>query len=109
MKISKKKITLNEFLIFIKEFNSKIYPYKYFDKVNKKWYMSSNWLVGISYSEVFTGKTEEEAFSKLIDYLYNNISANTILGSRIRESGFPDFDKIKAYFNITNKFVNENI
>lgn len=109
MKISKKKITLNEFSSFIKEFNSKIYPYKYFDKVNKRWYISSNWLVGISYSEVFTGKTEEEAFSKLIDYLYNNISANTILGSRIRESGFPDFDKIKAYFNVTNKFVNENI
>ena len=109
MKISKKKITLNEFSSFIKEFNSKIYPYKYFDKVNKRWYISSNWLVGISYSEVFTGKTEEEAFSKLIDYLYNNISANTILGSRIRESGFPDFEKIRAYFNVTNKFVNENI
>ena len=109
MKISKKKITLNEFSSFIKEFNSKIYPYKYFDKVNKKWYISSNWLVGISYSKVFTGKTEEEAFSKLIDYLYNNISADTIVGSRIRASGFPDFEKVRAYFNVTNKFVNENI
>ena len=109
MKILKKKIALNDFLSFIEEANSKIYPCTYFDEVNKKWYISSNWLVGISYSKVFTGKTEEEAFSELIDYLYNNISADTIVGSRIRASGFPDFDKIKAYFNITNKFVDENI
>lgn len=109
MKILKKKIELNDFLSFIEEANSKIYPCTYFDEVNKKWYISSNWLVGLKYSEIFIGDSEEEAFSKLIDYLYNNISANTIVGSRIRASGFPDFDKIKAYFNITNKFVNENI
>lgn len=109
MKILKKKIALNDFLSFIEEANSKIYPCTYFDKYNKKWYISSNWLVGLRYSEVFTGDSEEEAFSKLIDYLYNNISADTIVGSRIRASGFPDFEKIRAYFNVTNKFVNENI
>ena len=109
MKILKKKIELNDFLSFIKEANSKIYPCTYFDEYNKKWYISSNWLVGLRYSEVFTGDSEEEAFSKLIDYLYNNISADTIVGSRIRASGFPDFEKIRAYFNVTNKFVNENI
>ena len=109
MKILKKKIVLNDFLSFIKEANSKIYPCTYFDTVNKRFYISSNWLVGLRYSEIFTGDTEEEAFSKLIDYLYNNISADTIVGSRIRASGFPDFEKIRAYFNVTNKFVNENI
>ena len=109
MKILKKKIALNDFLSFIEEANSKIYPCTYFDTVNKRFYISSNWLVGLRYSEIFTGNTEDEAFSKLIDYLYNNISADTIVGSRIRASGFPDFDKIKAYFNITNKFVDENI
>ena len=109
MKILKKKIALNDFLSFIKEANSKIYPCTYFDTVNKRFYISSNWLVGLKYSEIFTGNTEEEAFSKLIDYLYNNISADTIVGSRIRASGFPDFEKIRAYFNVTNKFVNENI
>ena len=109
MKILKKKIALNDFLSFIEEANSKIYPCTYFDEVNKKWYISSNWLVGLKYSEIFTGNTEDEAFSKLIDYLYNNISADTIVGSRIRASGFPDFEKIRAYFNVTNKFVNENI
>ena len=109
MKILKKKIELNDFLSFIEEANSKIYPCTYFDTVNKRFYISSNWVVGLRYSEVFTGDTEEEAFSKLIDYLYNNISADTIVGSRIRASGFPDFEKIRAYFNVTNKFVNENI
>ena len=109
MKILKKKIELNDFLSFIEEANSKIYPCTYFDTVNKRFYISSNWLVGLRYSEVFTGDSEEEAFSKLIDYLYNNISSDTIVGSRIRASGFPDFEKIRAYFNITNKFVNENI
>lgn len=109
MKILKKKIALNDFLSFIEEANSKIYPCTYFDEVNKRWYISSNWLVGLKYSEIFTGDTEDEAFSKLIDYLYNNISADTIVGSRIRASGFPDFEKIRAYFNVTNKFVNENI
>ena len=109
MKILKKKIELNDFLSFIEEANSKIYPCTYFDTVNKRFYISSYWLVGIKYSEIFTGDTEEEAFSKLIDYLYNNISADTIVGSRIRASGFPDFEKIRAYFNVTNKFVNENI
>lgn len=109
MKILKKKIELNDFLSFIEEANSKIYPCTYFDKYNKKWYISSNWLIGLRYSEIFMGDSEEEAFSKLIDYLYNNISADTIVGSRIRASGFPDFEKIRAYFNITNKFVNENI
>ena len=108
MKILKKKITLNEFSSFIKEANSKIYPCTYFDEVNKKWYISSNWLVGISYSKVFTGKTEEEAFSELIDYLYDNISANTIVGSRIRASGFPDFDKVKVYFNIRDNYENQS-
>ena len=109
MKILKKKIELNDFLSFIEEANSKIYPCTYFDTVNKRFYISSNWLVGLRYSEIFTGNTQEEAFSKLIDYLYNNISADTIVGSRIRASGFPDFEKIRAYFNVTNKFVNENI
>lgn len=109
MKILKKKIVLNDFLSFIEEANSKIYPCTYFDTVNKRFYISSNWVVGLRYSEIFTGDTEEEAFSKLIDYLYNNISADTIVGSRIRASGFPDFEKIRAYFNVTNKFVNENI
>ena len=109
MKILKKKIELNDFLSFIEEANSKIYQCTYFDTVNKMFYISSNWLVGLKYSEIFIGDTEEEAFSKLIDYLYNNISADTILGSRIRASGFPDFEKIRAYFNVTNKFVNENI
>ena len=109
MKILKKKIALNDFLSFIEEANSKIYPCTYFDTFNKRFYISSNWLVGLRYSEVFTGDTEEEAFSKLIDYLYNNISADTIVGSRIKASGFPDFEKIRAYFNVTNKFVNENI
>ena len=109
MKILKKKIALNDFLSFIKEANSKIYPCTYFDTFNKRFYISSNWVVGLRYSEIFTGDTEEEAFSKLIDYLYNNISADTIVGSRIRASGFPDFEKIRAYFNVTNKFVNENI
>lgn len=109
MKILKKKIALNDFLSFIEEANSKIYPCTYFDTVNKRFYISSNWLVGLRYSEIFTGNTEDEAFSKLIDYLYNNISADTIVGSRIRASGFPDFEKIRAYFNVTNKFVNENI
>ena len=109
MKILKKKIELNDFLSFIEEANSKIYPCTYFDTVNKRFYISSNWLVGLRYSEVFTGDSEEEAFSKLIDYLYNNISSDTIVGSRIRASGFPDFEKIRAYFNVTNKFVNENI
>lgn len=109
MKILKKKIELNDFLSFIEEANSKIYPCTYFDTVNKRFYISSNWVVGLRYSEIFTGDTEEEAFSKLIDYLYNNISADTIVGSRIRASGFPDFEKIRAYFNVTNKFVNENI
>ena len=109
MKILKKKIELNDFLSFIEEANSKIYPCTYFDKYNKKWYISSNWLIGLRYSEIFMGDSEEEAFSKLIDYLYNNISADTIVGSRIRASGFPDFEKIRAYFNVTNKFVNENI
>ena len=109
MKILKKKIELNDFLSFIEEANSKIYPCTYFDTVNKRFYISSNWLVGLRYSEIFTGDTEDEAFSKLIDYLYNNISADTIVGSKIRASGFPDFEKIRAYFNVTNKFVNENI
>lgn len=109
MKILKKKIELNDFLSFIEEANSKIYPCTYFDTFNKRFYISSNWVVGLRYSEIFTGDTEEEAFSKLIDYLYNNISADTIVGSRIRASGFPDFEKIRAYFNVTNKFVNENI
>lgn len=109
MKILKKKIALNDFLSFIEEANSKIYPCTYFDTVNKRFYISSNWLIGLRYSEIFMGDTQEEAFSKLIDYLYNNISADTIVGSRIRASGFPDFEKIRAYFNVTNKFVNENI
>ena len=109
MKILKKKIALNDFLSFIEETNYTIYPSTYFDTVNKRFYISSYWLVGIKYSEIFTGDSEEEAFSKLIDYLYNNISADTIVGSRIRASGFPDFEKIRAYFNVTNKFVNENI
>ena len=36
MKILKKKIALNDFLSFIEEANSKIYPCTYFDKYNKK-------------------------------------------------------------------------
>ena len=73
MKILKKKIELNDFLSFIEEANSKIYPCTYFDTVNKRFYISSNWLVGLRYSEVFTGDSEEEALNDSLQEMCNLI------------------------------------
>ena len=39
-----------EWMSFIEEANSKIYPCTYFDTVNKRFYISSNWVVGLRYS-----------------------------------------------------------
>lgn len=79
---------------------------------NGKHCITQEWLVGSFAGRVFEGDTLEEATEKLIDYLYEHVGHDSIVGNVVTRSGFPDLDKVEIYcapiaeeetFNTTDK------
>jgi hypothetical protein len=45
----------------------------------------------------FEGNNYEEATEQLIDYMYEHLGHDSIVGKAVTESGFPDLDKVYRY------------
>ena len=62
-----------------------------------KHYITQEWLVGTFAGRVFEGETLEDAAQKLIDYLYEHIDHDSMVGNAITRSGFPYLDSVERY------------
>lgn len=60
-------------------------------------YVTNEWFAGNFAGRGFTGESYEEAAQKLLNYMYNHIGHDSIVGKAITESGFPDLEKLYKY------------
>jgi hypothetical protein len=59
--------------------------------------ITNEWLCGAFAGRGFTAPTLEEAAEQLIEYLYQHIGYNSMVGQSVTESGFPDLKKVEEY------------
>lgn len=59
--------------------------------------ITNEWLCGSFTGRGFTAPTLEEAAEQLIEYLYQHIGHDSIVGQIVTESGFPDLIKVEKY------------
>lgn len=59
--------------------------------------VTSEWLVGNFAGRPFIDTTKEKAAKQLIDYLDMHITHDSMVGSIVRKSGYPDLKKVKEY------------
>lgn len=62
-----------------------------------KYHITQEWLVGSFAGRSFEGDTLEDAAQKLIDYLYQQLDRFSVVGSEVRESGFPNLASVERY------------
>lgn len=59
--------------------------------------ITNEWLCGAFAGRAFEGDTLEEAAEELIDYLYRHIGHESMVGTDVTRSGFPDLKRVEAY------------
>lgn len=59
--------------------------------------VTSEWLVGSFAGRGFDANTLNEAVEQLIDYLYEHINHQSIVGRVVTNSGFPNMDNVASY------------
>ena len=59
--------------------------------------ITQEWLCGTFAGRGFEGKTEDEAWEKLEEYLNNHIGHNSWVGNIVTDSGWPDYDRVIKY------------
>jgi len=59
--------------------------------------VTNEWFAGGFAGRSFEGKTFEEAAEKLIDYMYEHVGHDSIVGKAVTESGFPDLERVYEY------------
>ena len=62
-----------------------------------KHYITQEWLVGTFAGRAFEGDTLEEAAQNLINYLYEHIGHDSLVGISVTKSGFPNLDSVERY------------
>lgn len=62
--------------------------------------ITNEWLCGAFAGRGFTAITLEEAAEQLIEYLYQHIGHNSMVGRSVTDSGFPDLKKVEKYCKI---------
>lgn len=89
-----KKVTPKEIIQLIKELpdaDNHIFDWKEFKCI------TNEWLVGGFAGRSFDAYSLETAAQQLIEYLYEHIGHDSIVGMAVTESGFPNLDKVKKY------------
>ena len=61
--------------------------------------VTQEWLCGTFAGRGFVEETYEKACSKMIDYLNRHIGHNSVVGSVVTESGWPDQKRVRDYLN----------
>ena len=62
-----------------------------------EWWVTNEWLCGGFAGRAFTGKTQEEAADKLIEYLNAHIGHDSWVGQDVTKSGWPNLKAVKSY------------
>lgn len=65
--------------------------------INGKQCVTSEFFAGTFAGRAFDAETLEKATEQLIDYMYEHIGHDSIVGKFITESGFPDMNKLYEY------------
>lgn len=65
--------------------------------IDGKHCVTNEFFAGAFAGRSFEGDTYEEATEQLIDYMYEHIGHNSIVGKAVTESGFPNLDKVYEY------------
>ena len=89
-----KKVTPTEIIDLIESLPGSEWHIHEFDGLQ---WVTQEWLCGPLAGVAFDGDTTEKAAEKLIDYLYEHIGHNSLVGRSVTASGFPDLEKVKAY------------
>ena len=76
-----------------------------FNSDGKVW-ITNEWICGGFAGRAFIGDTEEDAARQLIDYLNEHIGHNSIVGSCVTKSGFPNLSKVKKYLESESSLNN---
>lgn len=76
---------------------SKIDKYNYIYIEDEIFYISNEWLIGTFAGGEVSGKTLEECLHKIIKYFNNNLGHHGMVGSILKDSGYPDLRKVKNY------------
>jgi hypothetical protein len=59
--------------------------------------VTQEWLCGGFAGRSFEAPTLKEALQEMIDYFYEHIGHDSIVGKCVTDSGFPDLKKVKEY------------
>lgn len=65
--------------------------------------ITQEWLCGGFAGVGFDGETLEEATNKMIDYLYEHIGHDSMVGKVVTNSGFPDLKRVEWYCKELNQ------
>ena len=67
--------------------------------IDGKHCVTNEFFAGAFAGRSFEGENYEEATEQLIDYMYEHIGHDSIVGKAVTESGFPDLDRVYEYCN----------
>ncbi len=59
--------------------------------------VTDEWLVGGFPGKAFVSNSKEESAQQLIDYLDRHVNHDSIVGSIVTRSGYPDLKKVREY------------
>lgn len=65
--------------------------------IDGKHCVTNEFFAGAFAGRAFEGDTYEEATEQLIDYMYEHIGHDSIVGKAVTESGFPELGKLYEY------------
>lgn len=65
--------------------------------IDGKHCVTNEWFAGNFAGRSFEAENYEDAAQQLIDYMYEHIGHNSMVGKSVTESGFPDLEKVYEY------------
>lgn len=65
--------------------------------IDGKHCVTNEFFAGAFAGRSFEGDTYEEAAEQLIDYMYEHIGHDSMVGKAVTESGFPDLERVYEY------------
>ena len=80
----------------------------------KEWWVSTEWLVGTFAGRFFTSQDKDDAIKQMCDYFDENNGHDSIVGNIVKQSGWPNLDKVEKYLlspfdNFDDKKLNEGV